>query len=350
MGMVSLQSEVEPHIAPLCSVCIANFNGEQLIEQCIESVLKQEGFPGAIEIIIHDDASTDNSVNIIKRRYPLVTLLLSETNVGFCVSNNRMVAVAKGEYILLLNNDAVLFPDALSALHTHTISQTLQGIISLPQYDLLTHQLVDRGCLLDLFYNPVPNKDPKRQDVAMVIGACLWLPRNLWLELGGFPEWMESIAEDMYLCCLARFRGYPVQVSKTSGYLHIQGRSFGGNRIQSFKLCSTFRRRILSERNKTFIMILFTPKYLLLVLLLMHAIWLSIEGILLSILRLNHKIWTNIYLNVFWSIKRDKAIIIQKRKDVQENRKSSIIYFFSTFKLIPQKLIMLLRYGIPKIQ
>ena len=40
----------------------------------------------------------------------------------------------------------------------------------------------------------------------MVIGACLWIPQGLWTELGGFPEWFESIAEDMYLCCRADWR------------------------------------------------------------------------------------------------------------------------------------------------
>ena len=42
----------------------------------------------------------------------------------------------------------------------------------------------------------------------MVIGACLWIQKGLWEELGGFPEWFGSIAEDMYLCCRARLAGY----------------------------------------------------------------------------------------------------------------------------------------------
>jgi hypothetical protein len=44
------------------------------------------------------------------------------------------------------------------------------AILSLPQYDFETGKLVDRGCLLDPFFNPVPNLDPAREDVAMAIG------------------------------------------------------------------------------------------------------------------------------------------------------------------------------------
>ena len=250
-------------LKPVCSVCIANYNGEQVLKDCIESVLAQEGGV-PFEIIIHDDASTDDSCAWIKSeypsdRFPQITLLESKDNVGFCVSNNRMVAEAQGEYILLLNNDAALAPDAISTLLAAAKAQPKQGILTLPQIDWQTDTLVDRGCLLDPFYNPVPNLDPTRTDVAMAIGACLWLPRNLWLALGGFPEWFESIAEDLMLCCQARLWGYPVQVAAKSYFRHRQGASFGGNRVDDNRLLTTYRRRRLSERNKTYVMIMCTP-------------------------------------------------------------------------------------------
>src|SRR6185312_7740799 len=146
------------------------------------------------------------SLALLQQRYPQVEILASKENVGFSIGNNRMVAHARGEYILLLNNDAALYPDALASLLNTAHCQTQPGIQTLPQYDWVSGDLVDRGCLLDPFYNPVPNLDPERRDVAMVIGACLFIPRKLWNSLGGFPEWLESIGEDLYLCCLARLR------------------------------------------------------------------------------------------------------------------------------------------------
>ncbi|EKD32459.1 MAG: glycosyl transferase family protein, partial [uncultured bacterium] len=199
----------------LCSVCIANYNGEKYLEKCIDSVLQQEGFPGPIEIVINDDASTDNSVSLIQLRYSQVKLIENDKNAGFCVSNNRMVAASRGTYILLLNNDAVLHKDALKTLYDGT-QKYGNSVLGLPQYDAKTAELIDIGSNFDLFLNPIPNKDQKRQDVGMITGACLWLPRAMWNKLGGFPEWFGSLAEDVYLCCFARLLGYPVKALSSS--------------------------------------------------------------------------------------------------------------------------------------
>src|SRR6185312_14527399 len=106
------------------------------------------------------------------------------------------------------------------------------GILTLPQYDWQSGALVDRGCLLDPFYNPVPNLDPAQTDVAYAIGACLWIPRQQWNELGGLPEWMGSIGEDIYLCCVARLRAIRVIALSCSGFRHRLGATFGGARIR----------------------------------------------------------------------------------------------------------------------
>lgn len=95
-----------PDRPPLISVCIANYNGEKFLSECIESVLNQVASPH-FEIIVHDDASTDASLEQIAR-YDNIKLIRSPENVGYCVANNRMAEAAFGEYLLLLNNDAVL--------------------------------------------------------------------------------------------------------------------------------------------------------------------------------------------------------------------------------------------------
>ena len=99
----------------LISVCIANYNGQDVIDACIKSVLSQDS-GCEIEVIVHDDASTDESKAIVECGYPSVILIESRENVGFCVSTNRMVARARGDYLLLLNNDAELMPGAIEAL------------------------------------------------------------------------------------------------------------------------------------------------------------------------------------------------------------------------------------------
>jgi GT2 family glycosyltransferase len=335
--------------APFCSICIANYNGEHLLADCIESIVGQR-FEEDVEIIVHDDASSDASLTLLRQRYPDVVVIASAENVGFCIANNRMAERARGKYLLLLNNDAALMPDALATLAAHAASQTPPGILSLPQYDWDSGALVDRGCLLDPFYNPVPNLDPQRLDVAMVIGACLWVPRSLWQEMGGFPAWFESIAEDMFLCCSAQLRGCPVQVPDASGYRHRQGRSFGGNRVADRKLASTFRRRRLSERNKTFTMLACTPAPLLLLLFPLHLSMLMAEGLLLSLLRSDFRIWKDIYAPVLPAVIGQWRNIAAARKAGFSSPPGRRRGYLRHFLPWPRKLALLLRHGLPTIR
>jgi len=347
VGLVD-KSEMTQPSPPICSVCIANYNGESLLIDCLDSVLNQQcSFP--FEIIVHDDASTDKSLELLESRYPQAHIIKSRENVGFCVSNNRMVAQASGQFILLLNNDAALAPDALEVLYEESKKQATPGILTLPQYDWESGALVDRGCLLDPFYNPVPNLDASRREVAMVIGACLWIPRTLWIQLGGFPEWFESIAEDMQICCHARLAGFSVVVTQRSSYRHRQGNSFGGNRLSEGRLKTTYRRRCLSERNKTFVMILCTPAPFLWLLLPIHLAILGLEGLAISILRLDRRILAEVYWNVPLALTMAKMRLCKTRRTIQGARLISIKRYQSPFTSWPHKLRMLIRHGIPQV-
>lgn len=349
MAMVAKNSSLARGEEILCSVCIANFNGRNVLERCLDSVLGQD-FSYPVEVIVHDDASADGSSSLVSDKYPSVRLIKSDTNVGFCISNNRMVAAAKGKFVLLLNNDAELHQDALSTLYNFTIKENRQGIIGLPQYNMQTGEIIDRGSLFDLFLNPIPNQDPFSHDVGMVIGACMWLPKKLWNELGGFPEWFESIAEDMYLCCIARLKGYPVIASAESGFNHCVGGSFGGGKVIESSLQTTYRRRALSERNKSYVMILCYPSPIAYVLIPMHLLLLTIEGIALSMVKRDRHIWTDIYkscLNALWRRRRELVCL---RHAIQKKRIISSRSFFSVHAIRHHKMTMLLKYGLPKIK
>ena len=336
------------HGGPVISVCIANYNGEALLPDCIESVLAQQ-VDANVEIIVHDDASPDGSLQLLASRYPQVRVIASPDNVGFCVANNRMAEVAQGEYLLLLNNDAALDDGALQALLSEARRVDGDAILTLPQYDWESGALVDRGCLLDPFYNPVPNLDAGRRDVAYVIGACLWIPRELWRVLGGFPEWMGSIGEDLYLCCLARLHRVPVRVAGESGYRHRQGASFGGNRAMESGLRTTCRRRRLSERNKTATLFICTPQPLLWPLLALHLAALALEGMLLSLAMWKSETWREIYAPAISSVFHDWSTLVRYRRAAQSARSSGLVSYLSAFRPTLRKLTMLRRHGLPRI-
>lgn len=334
---------------PTVSVCIANYNGMGVIDDCIASVLAQDcGLQ--VEIIVHDDASTDGSVQHIRVAYPHAVLIESNDNVGFCVANNRMVERATGKFVLFLNNDAALYPDALATLYKAAQSVGQPAILSLPQYSFDTGELLDIGSLVDPFLNPVPNRNPERSEVAMVMGACLWIPKSLWQELGGFPEWFNSIGEDLYLCCRARLAGYPVRALGISGYRHRVGGSFGGGKVQQGRLSTTYRRRALSERNKTFVMLICQPVLLLAVLLPLHIVLIHLEGLLLSAIQRDSALWREIYAPLLFRLWGDRDKLLTERSRVQSGRKITLVDWLMPFQWRPWKLQMLLRHGLPEVK
>lgn len=334
--------------APDVSVCIANYNGMAFLDACLGSVLGQDADLN-IEIIVHDDASTDESVAHIRAHYPQVILLESLNNVGFCVANNCMAERARGEYLLLLNNDAELFQDAIRSFFKEAQSIRQPAILGLPQFDASSNKLIDRGSLFDPFLNPLPNLDRQRSDVGMIIGACFWIPKSLWISYGGFPEWFGSMAEDMYLCCVARLRGHVVRVLPDSGFRHWVGASFGGGKVRGNRLITSTKRRALSERNKTFVMALTYPPVLYYFILPLHLFLLALEGTLLALVKMEVKMPKEIYLNCFSQLWRERARLLQLRQQVQANRSIKALSFLTVFTAMPHKLRMLIRHGLPKV-
>jgi GT2 family glycosyltransferase len=332
---------------PRISVCIANYNGEHLLADCIESVLAQK-VDASVEILVHDDASTDSSVSLLRNRYPQVYVIESSANVGFCVSNNRMVEQSHGDYVLLLNNDAMLLPGALSTLLA-AAKRSEPCVLGLTQYDWASGVLVDRGCLLDPFYNPVPIVESGREEVAYVIGACLWVPVTLWRQLGGLPAWMESIGEDMYFCCIARLAGISVRVPEGSGYRHRQGTSFGGNRLKAGRMRTTARRRYLSELNKTAVLFVCTPSVWVWPLLTVHLGMLVLEGVALCIMQRKVRPWSEIYGPALAGTMFRLGRLAILRGEVQSIRRCGVRQYFSVFVPFLRKLQMFVRHGLPTI-
>lgn len=336
---------------PTISICIANYNGMEMIDDCIRSVLAQTGIDSdEVEIIVHDDASTDGSVAHIRANYPTVKLIESTKNMGFCVANNRMAEAARGDYLLLLNNDAALFPNALATLYQDTQEQGQPSILGLPQYDDETGELLDIGSRLDPFLNPVPNLNPSLGEVGLVMGACLWMPARLWRSLNGFPTWIGSIGEDLYLCCLARLQGVPVRCLGTSGYRHRVGNSFGGGKISGGRLSTTRRRRALSERNKTCVILICMPRWQLTLTLPLHLLLLHLEGLLLTLLLCDGALWRQVYGTVLPEIWRLRGTLLAARHVAQAHRRVGWVTWQRVFHWWPWKLTLLWRHGLPTVR
>src|SRR6266853_2705736 len=97
------------------SVIIVTFNSSAYLSDCLESVFAQRT-SAAPEVIAVDNASTDNTLDIVRERFPRVCTLRNSANEGFAAGNNRGIRRAAGSLFLLLNPDTKLHPGALAAM------------------------------------------------------------------------------------------------------------------------------------------------------------------------------------------------------------------------------------------
>lgn len=96
----------------LVSVIILNWNGKRYIRDCLNSVVLQT-YPD-IEVIVVDNASSDNSQDIVNKEYPFVELIENSENKGFSEAINQGIKASSGSYILSLNNDVIMDPAFIS--------------------------------------------------------------------------------------------------------------------------------------------------------------------------------------------------------------------------------------------
>ena len=99
---------------PLVSIIIPHYNGENIIRECLKS-LQNISYKN-VEIIVVDNNSHDNSVQIIHNEFPSTHVIASEYNRGFAGGCNYGAKHAKGEYLFILNNDTVHEKNAITSL------------------------------------------------------------------------------------------------------------------------------------------------------------------------------------------------------------------------------------------
>lgn len=97
------------------SIIIVNWKTPLLLARCLDSIARDSRL-GELELIVVDNASGDSSVAMLQRDYPQVRVLANDANLGFSRACNQVIPEAKGQYILLLNPDTVVEPEAISKL------------------------------------------------------------------------------------------------------------------------------------------------------------------------------------------------------------------------------------------
>ena len=230
------------------SVIILNYNVRFFLEQCVLSVQKAlEGIDG--EIIVVDNASSDGSCRMIKEKFPTITLIENNENLGFPKGNNIGVEQAKGEYICILNPDTVVAEDTFSKILKSKVESQK------PKVGIVGCKLIDgsgkflpeckRGvptpwvAFTKIFglYKLFPNSSWFNQYYAMhlnenqsgevdiLVGAFMVMKRDLYLEVGGFDEDCFMYSDDIDLSYLVKKAGYLNYYFADTTVIHYKGES-----------------------------------------------------------------------------------------------------------------------------
>ncbi len=216
------------HPAPTASVIVVSYNTAAHIEDCLLSLLRLD-YP-EIEIIVVDNGSTDNSVELVRSHFPEVEIVELADNKGFAGGASVGLYMASGEIVATVNPDTALAPGWMLAV-ARTLMQddeigivgskmlypdgkTIQHAGGIVNYPLATTEHIGRGEVDRGQYD-------KARDVSFVTGAALAMRREVGRSLGFFDEaFFPVYYEDVDLCWRTRDQGLRVLYQPEAMALH----------------------------------------------------------------------------------------------------------------------------------
>ncbi|MCC7129204.1 MAG: hypothetical protein B6D39_03215 [Anaerolineae bacterium UTCFX2] len=219
---------------PFFSVLLLNRNGERFLSRCLEALSAQTYRD--FELIVLDNASTDRSLEIVQTNYPGAQIVRFETNLGFAIANNRGAALARGEWLATLNNDAFPEPGWLSAM--------AQAIRANPEDTFFSSLIIQAqhpecvqssGDVLNISGHAWSrdNHTPLNQacrDFGEVFSPCAAAAvynRERFLAAGGFDESFVSHHEDIDLGFRLRLMGCRCLYVPAAVVAHIGSATYG---------------------------------------------------------------------------------------------------------------------------
>lgn len=239
------------------SIVIVSWNVRTLLERCLSSIYTSLAEPqGTLgidkqsalqcEVIVVDNASTDGSPEMVRQRFPNALLIASDSNLGFTKANNIGVAHSSGRYILLLNPDTEILGDALYTMITYMDNNPGVGALgpkilfpngqvqpSRRRFPTLATAFLESTVIQQWFpqnrvlarYYVQDRSDDEEQEVDWVIGACLFIRRQAWEQVGPLDEGFFMYSEELDWCRRLKAAGWRVFYSPWAQIIHYEGRS-----------------------------------------------------------------------------------------------------------------------------
>jgi GT2 family glycosyltransferase len=212
---------------PLVSVIIVNYNGEAYLDRCLDS-LRSTTYSN-FEIRVIDNNSSDQSLDLIKRKYPYVKVMGLKKNLGFATANNLGAEAAKGDFYIFLNNDTIVTETWLSEL-VNAIIKSQDDQVAIAQSFLVRQdgKIDSSGDFIDRFGRPYSSKlenPPDRRQIMSARAASMIIRKEVFWKLGGFEDIFFSSFEDVHLGWKAWIAGYKVILASNSIVYHFTGQT-----------------------------------------------------------------------------------------------------------------------------
>lgn len=244
------------------SIIIVNWNTQDILRDCLRSIYEQCGEID-LEVIVIDNASTDGSVEMVKKDFPQVTLIENSKNRGFAAANNQGIDISKGRYVLLLNSDTVVLDNAIAKTAAFADSHPKAAIVGCrvlnPDQTLqptcfmfpsILNMLLSSTYLYKLFPKSKffgrermtwwDRNDIREVDV---VTGCFMLVRQEAIEqVGTMDEQFFMYGEETDWCYRFKQAGWKVMFTPACEIIHLGGQS---SRQQRSKMMLQLRGSIL---------------------------------------------------------------------------------------------------------
>ena len=226
------------------SICIITLNAREYLRACLESIQRYSPTL-SYEIIVADNASTDGTVEMLAQDFPQVRLICNPQNLGFSKAANQMLALARGDFFVLLNPDTQLVEDVFTPLVAYLRANPEVGV-AIPKVvnadgsfqaqsrrgearpvevfgyflglgKLFPHSRKLNGYLMSWL------PEDEIAEVKSVSGSCMFIRRETWQQVGAFDEKFFAYQEDSDYCLRARQAGWKVMYAPLAKIIHYSG-------------------------------------------------------------------------------------------------------------------------------
>jgi GT2 family glycosyltransferase len=258
------------------SIIIVNYNVKEFLLNLLHSIEKASSKIKK-EVIIVDNASDDGSVELIKNKFPFVRLIENKVNAGFGKANNQALKIARGNFILLINPDAVVSED--------TFDKMISFFNDYPDAGLAGCKIINADGSLQLAcrrsfpgpwtsftkvtglstifskskifarYNLTYLNENETYEVDAISGSFMMMRREVYDKVGGFDEQFFMYGEDLDLCYRVQQAGFKVYYVHSTQVIHYKGESTKRSNLDETRVFYDAMHQFVKKHFSTFFLV-----------------------------------------------------------------------------------------------